>query len=80
VDFDTLGLQHGLAFAAAEAVDLRAVEHQRHALRRRWRAAHARLPELPISDDGRRFARIGDGQRAVEFGDQQVRLIDLRGD
>src|ERR1019366_145262 len=80
VDFDAPGVQQVLPRAAVDAVDHRAVEHQRHALRRRRRTAHARLAELPIGNDARRFSRIGDGQRALEFGDQQVRLINLRGD
>src|ERR1035437_2761886 len=80
VDFDAPGVQQVLPRAAVDAVDHRAVEYQRHAFRRRRRAAQARLAKLPIGNDARRFSRIGDGQRALEFGDQQVRLIDLRGD
>ena len=60
--------------AAVDAVDRRLVEHQRDALRRRRRAAHARLRQLPVGDElgGLPGSAIVSGP--VEFGDQQRRL------
>ena len=77
--FDVIGAQQCARSAGAHAVDDRLVEDQRHALRRRRRTAHARLEKRPVDDEGRRLARRGDGERPVEFAEQQSRLIDLRG-
>ena len=63
---------------AAGPLHLEIVEHQRAALRRARRAAHARLSERPVHDIGRRLARLGDRHRALELADQQSRLVDLR--
>src|SRR6266568_5986506 len=80
VQLDPIGLQHGRLRTAADTVDYRLIKHDRGALRRFRRAAHARLPERPIGDVARSLAGLGNGHRPGELTDQQRRLIDLRDD
>src|SRR6185437_5762205 len=78
VDLYMSGMHKVLARVAAHAVNCRTVEHQRHTLRRRRSAAYARLSELPVSDNIRRFARFADREWTVILANYQTWLINLR--
>ena len=78
VQLDAGRLQHACVGATCDPIEGRLLDHDRDALGRHRRAAHARLAERPVGDVVRRPSRLGDGEGTGEFADQERRLVDLR--
>ena len=61
---------------AAGPVEVRPVEHERHAVRIGRQPAHAHLRPRPIGDEARRLARFEQAERPGDVAHQQGRTVD----
>ena len=78
VQFDMVGLRERRLDRSVDAVDRGIVELDGSALRNIRQPVHAALAQAPVHLQRRRLAAIGQRRRRLEFGDQELRLVDLR--
>jgi hypothetical protein len=79
MQLDVLRFEHDIVAGPAAVAHDGSVERERRAFDACRQSAHARLREFPIDHRRRRTPRLGDFERTGEFGDQELRVVDLDG-